>query len=169
MTTVPPGCTLVPASPAVPSVPGYVITTPQFGWDSGARSETRLEGDVELSFTMELVVGVVVGLCAVDDAVASGDHERISHGFYMFTDGGRTYQFQVMEHGVRIGTQGAYVPDPGGDKFIIRRIGDQVIYTLERGSEVYFRYASRAPLEGEVEVVSALYASGDFIPGGGGG
>lgn len=155
-------CVVVPASPAVPSTPGYIVYTPQFAWDAGARSVEQLDGDVELSFTMETVVGVVVGLC-VAGAATVGAREEISHGLYMFTDGGRVRQFQVYERGERLGVVASYADT---DTFYIRRIGGRVIYILEDAGTVLFRYASNTPLEGPVEVLSALYASGDFIPGG---
>lgn len=152
------GCVVVPAAPGVPSVPGYEVRSPQAGWDSGARSVTQLSGDAELSFSMGDVVGVVVGITPAGTDVAV--REAITHGFYMFTDGGRARQFQVYESGERIGVQGTYAVD---DVFYIRRVGDRVFYSLENAGQVFFRYASRVPLAGDIEALSALYASGDQV------
>lgn len=152
-------CVVVPAAPEIPSTPGYLVYTPQLAWDAGARSVEQLDGDVELSFTMGAVIGAVVGLCAIDTAT-SGVREEISHGFYMFIDGGNPQQLQVYERGERVGAVASY---ESTDTFYIRRIGDRVIYSLEAGGVVLFRYASSTPLAGPVEVLSALYASGDMV------
>lgn len=154
-------CVVVPAADAVASVPGYIVTTPQFGWDAGARSVTKLEGDVEVTFSMGAVVGAVVGLCATEDPVTTGVRDAISHGFYAYTDGGRQFLAQIMEHGAR---KGAVIDYGETDVFRIWRVGDVVMYTIEDDTGyVYFRRTSTEPLEGEVEVVSALYATGDKI------
>lgn len=157
-------CVVIPAAAAVPAVPGYETRTKQFGWDAGARSVDQLDDDVELSFTMETVIGVVVGLSAVDAGAEAGVREQISHGFFLFTEGGRVNQLQVIESGVRVGSVDTYAAD---STFRIQRAGGRVFYSVENSEgKVYFRYASRVPLEGTVEAMSALYASGDFIPNG---
>lgn len=152
-------CVVVPAAPEIPETAEYLVYTQQLAWDAGARSVEQLDDDVELSFTMDAVIGVVIGLCAAG-AAASGAREEISHGLYMFTDGGRPWQLQVYELGERIGAVASYAPT---DTFYIRRVGSRVFYSLENAGTVLFRYASRTPLAGPVEVLSALYASGDMV------
>lgn len=151
-------CVFVPAAEGVPSVPGYEVRSPQAGWDAGARSTEQQSGDAQLSFSMGDVVGVVVGVSPAGTEVAV--REAITHGFYTFTDGGRARQFQVYESGERLGAQGEYSVD---DVFYIRRVGERVFYTVENAGQVLFRYASRAPLAGNIEAMSALYASGDQV------
>jgi hypothetical protein len=154
-----PICTTYPAveyQPAVPAVPARWETRPNIGWDAGANSVQVIEGDCELAWTMEMVVGAYVGLTEEREAVP--DPERIAHGFMFHQRAGVPY-FRVVEYGEARSNDVRYYP---GDEFVVRRARDTVSY-LHAGDVIH---SSTAHFDGPASAACSLYASGDVVPTG---
>ena len=149
-------CITTPEQPYVPGTPSRAVVTPVYGWDAGANSLQQYPGDARIRFTMEPAIGVVLGLTNTRDNPES--MPRISHGFLFNKSHAGTPQWQVIEAGVVKTGPGTYT---GATEFRVDRAGTQVSYFVN-GALVY---ASRTPFTGMAICATALYASGDTVPG----
>lgn len=149
-----PVCVYVEPVAPVPSVPPRWEVSPIVGWDAGANSVQVIEGDCELAWTMEMVVGAYVGLTEDREAVPAP--ERIAHGFMFHQRAGVPY-FRVVEYGEARSNDMPYSP---GDEFVVRRARDVVSY-LHDGDVIH---SSIAHFDGPASAACSLYASGDVVP-----
>lgn len=151
-------CYQVPAVPGSPAIPARIDIIPTFAWDSGANSTDMLAGDASLRFTMNKVVGVVLGF--MDDPEDREDvlaYARMSHAFFFNQTPAGAMRVQVMESGVLKGQKIAY---SNVTEFEIRRVGEAVTYRID--GELF--YASRAPNDSDpLSVGVALYGTGDQV------
>ena len=149
----PPVCVTYPAQPALPEIvaqPARVETVPLREWNAGADSVAIEDGDCVVTFVMQVVSGVVVGLEEVSVDPPLGI-ERAPFGLYFAGQ-----QFQVIESGETRTVPRGFTP---GDEFQILRFGSRILYR-HNGQLVYeSKNTSAEPLR----VCSSLYASGDFI------
>lgn len=148
-----PACVTYPPVEAVPAVPARTQLTPLLGWDGGANSVVSQTDNCVATWTMDLVVGVYMGLTTALDTLAPS---RYTHAFYFHQTAGRAV-FRVRESAVDKTGDAFYTP---GDEFRIRRMGGKVEY-FHNGAVVY---ASETPSAGEVYLGTSLYASGDAVP-----
>ena len=149
-------CWTIPADPGQQYVPPRVDMSANAGWNAGAHSVKRLEGDVSLRFHMRKPSGVVLGL--VSDRADPTDRTRITHGFIFTTGADALPRAQVYEAGKQLTSPVVYAEEE--TVFEVRRVGGQVNYYID-DEQVY---SSRTPSSGEVSVGTSLYATGDEAP-----
>lgn len=150
-------CITTPERPHQPAVPARIEPVQVLDWNAGANSVAELAGNVLVRFTMDRVVGVVLGLVA--DRASPANMARITHGILFSQSPGGSPRWQVIEAGAVRTAARDYVPDD--TEFRIERRGAGVVY-LADGELVY---ASRVPSTGTAICGTALYASGDTVPG----
>jgi hypothetical protein len=146
-------CVVCYASPAVEAVPARTISVPRAGWDASAYSQTRLDGDLKLTFNVPSSVGVITGLATER---RSNDPRDVPWAFYVWKSGGAE-KWAVSEAGVLKTTPVVRVPET--DVFRIERCNGTVTY-LHNNLIVY---VSEANSLGSLVAVTCLYASGDGV------
>lgn len=146
-----------PGREEVPAVPPEYAFNPHAGWNAGANSIRTLDGDVHVSFSLDVAAGIVLGFCT--DRASPADFAAITHGVvgdFSPEDGAR--RFQIMERGKLIGVSGSM---SGQTRFDIKRFaGGGVQYMVDDA----LVYTSTEPLFGPLFVASALYLAGDEVP-----
>lgn len=150
----PPVCSYVPPRAYQPASPPRIDVTATTGWDSGANSGVAQGGNCEAVLTMGLVVGAYVGFTQNLDDVAAIN--RYSHALYFHQRAGRPV-FRIVEEGE------ARSPDmdySSIDVFTIRRVAGIVSYWQNDTNILDSTLTS----DGDINVGSALYVSGDMIP-----
>lgn len=146
-------CISCPAVEAVEAVEAQVITQAVHGWNAGAESVTRLEGDCYVQFSQPTCVGAVVGLANTRHGT---DPNGVQFGIYVYRNSGAEW-WKVVENGVA--RTAAVLRDPDDDVFRIERRDGFVSY-FHNGSLVY-----RSTIENHLSliVVACLYSSGDGV------
>lgn len=148
-----------PATAAVPGVqppaqtPAQWLITHNLGWNAGAYSVKRLNGDAYVSFKIPGAAGVIVGFNHVSSGV---DFSEIAHGIYFQAGVARVY-----ESGAPKGEVLSFVPT---DIFIIERVNQQVSYYRQVVGEAAVRmYQSSILSIRSIIVDTSMYAGGDRI------
>ena len=148
-------CTTVPAVEAVEGAPAYVKKVPVYAWNAGANSTAELDGDVELVFTQEPAVGVVIGF--TQDRISVTSRSRVTHGFYFHYDNaGAAPVCQIIEGGRTLTAQ---LPHSRDTEWKVQRIGSTVRYIADDVVVL----TSASPSVGTLSVGCALYATGDTV------
>ena len=150
----PPTCSTIPEQPAVPAVATRVEVRPVRAWDAGANSEQTRDGDVAVRFNVPQAIGSIVGFTV--DRAAVPNRERITHGLYFFLNSAGGRRVSVYENQRVLAAEYPYT---GDDLLEIRRVGGRVSYWRNG----VLLYSSTRPLNGELSVAAAVYASGDLI------
>lgn len=123
------------------------------GWNAGARSIKRVEGDAELTVEpFDNVTGASVGFSAGTDVTSLIEQ---THAF-LFTLTPLGGSAAIYERSVLKQTLGAYVE---GDLFKIRRVEGEVTY-WKNGTLVY---TSLTQSTGPAYLAAALYLGGDRV------
>lgn len=138
-----------PPTPGVPPTPGSWRIDRNFGWNAGARSIDRLDGDVSVTFRVDVASAVAVALArtAVTDF-----HYRGLPFVLLFRDG----EVTVWESGIRRTEPLPFAPE---DRFSISRIGGRVQY--KQGNQVLYDNPDGGT--GPLVVTAALYGGGDRV------
>ena len=163
-------CEYIPYVPAVPASPARIETTPRIGWDAGAQSVVSRDGDCQLEFSVDPVIGAYIGLSADSADVADvTDTSRFRYAFYLHQDNYQN-QYVVIVDGEQCTAPMPYTADT---VFKIRRLGEKVEFRVD--DEVVHIDAASTDL---LYAATTVYASGDAVPeidsccaalGGGGG
>jgi hypothetical protein len=112
-----PAVAAVRPTPATPYQPAQLVIDQRFGWQSGAMSIRRLDGDLYTSFQVPTAAGVVIGLNPV--SIGEG-YLEITHAFYLH--GGL---LSVIERGVHKWGSASFTPS---DVLTIERNAGIVTY-----------------------------------------
>lgn len=146
-----------PGAAAIPGTPDQTLTDLRIGWNAGANSITRLDGNVRTVFTMNTqTTGAVIGLTS-EPRPASGARENIQYAFYFYmTTGGARFGIRDRGRELHIGA-GTYTHEV--TVFEIRRYQGTVFYVID--DEVV--YVSPTPSTGSLCVGSCFYTAGDYI------
>ena len=139
-----------PGSPAVAATPPTYRTDYLDGWNAGADSVQRLDGDVETKFQVDIKAAGAVGF-ARDGTAVAGHFERLSHALY-FTNG----TCQAVESGRLVGAVVPYLP---GSEFRITRGAGVVRYYADNA----LLHESMVPSGGPLQVSAALYRGTDQV------
>ena len=139
----------IPAVDPVPAKPREWETDLREGWNSGARSIQRLEGDIHLSFRVNPAVRVAVGLArGFNDT-----HYRALTFCMRFVNN----QFmQIFENGTEVSGPHMFARN---DRWSILRVGSEVIY--RRNNVELFR--SQTTTLGSLIVVAPIYMGRDRV------
>lgn len=140
---------------AVPAVPDREIVDAHEGWNAGANSVDRLDGNVRTAFQVDIAAAGAVGFAIERPDV--GRFESLSHGFYFDTDpldGLR--RVACMEYGRLMS---APVPYAREDEFELRRVDGRVSFQIN-GQGIYH---SPNLSVGPVIVGAALYRAQDRV------
>jgi hypothetical protein len=146
-------CVRCPAVPAVPARPPSVTRERILGWNASAYSVEQINGPCYVEFTVDRVVGAVVGLAP---ARASDAPRDIPHGFYIYADGG-VQRCVVTENGTA--RTGSLIVQPNSTTYRIER--DQRFARYFVNGLLF--HTSPAPPAAGLVVVSCLYASNDRV------
>lgn len=146
-------CEYIPYVPASPATPARIETTPRFGWDAGARSVVSREGDCQLEFSIDPVVGTYVGLSA--DSADVTDTSRFRYAFYLHQANYQN-QYAVIVDGKQCTAPAPYTAET---VFKIRRLGEKVEFRVD--DEVVHTDVASTDL---LYAATTVYASGDAVP-----
>lgn len=146
-------CSYIPYVPAVPASPARIETTPRIGWDAGAQSAVSREGDCQLEFSIDPVVGTYVGLS--EDSMDVTDISRFRYAFYLHQANYQN-QYAVIVDGEQCTAPAPYTAET---VFKIRRLGEKVEFRVD-DEVVHTDDASLDPLY----AATTVYASGDAVP-----
>lgn len=124
------------------------IADRNLGWNSGARSVERLNGDVYLSFEPRPANNTAVGLARH----RTRNHFRVIPYAFLFNAG----QFRIFESGEEVRSAAFY---SSKDTFQILRVGQEVVY--KHNEQVVHRSAT--PSTGSLITVAAMYTAGDKV------
>lgn len=144
-----------PGQPAIPATPGQWRTDHNVGWNAGAHSVLRLNGDVQLTFKVPIASGVIVGFNRTSQGVGFNE---ITHGIF-FKDG----VAQVRESGVAKGAPQMFAPQ---DLFYIERVNGVVSYYREVGAvppRTLFHQSTVTSTSSSLIVDCSLFTGGDRI------
>lgn len=145
----------IPATPAIPSVPPTYRIETFDGWNAGANSIDRHDGDVETTFGVDIKAAGAVGF-APSGGPKSGRLAALTHAFYFDTDASGTLHAAPMESGRIVGPR---IPAPAEGTYTLRRVGGQVTFHIDGG----LTYTSATPSAGVLMVTTALYRGGDKV------
>lgn len=137
-----------PPAPAPPEPDWQWIIDRRLGWNSGARSIKRLDGDLYFSFRVQPANNTGVGLARG----RQGTHYRMIPFAFLFNNG----RYRITELGKEVYGPVAYDP---ADTFQILRIAGEVVY--KHNEQVVHR--STKTSTGSLIVVSAMYTGGDRV------
>lgn len=142
------GCVVCPYIPSHAAVSSYTVI--DTGWDAGANSVDKFDGDIHTVFQVPAsVAGVVLGFRSTREN--QGDFSLNEHGFYFFSGiGGVMEGGEILEGPFSFGS---------GDTFEIRRYKNHVTYW--RNDELVYRSVQNS--YGPKIVNACLYASGDTV------
>lgn len=155
-------CVTHPAVPPTPGVPDRVARNIDLGWDATANSVITLDGPCLLTFTMQSVVGALVGLRGVRGAATL--FGTFSHGFIFIIQEMIDF-YAVVENGqiVTDYVQRPFVDVDGDgnpiDTFEIERVGSSVVYRVNSDD---IRVAPTL-FTNTATVSAVLFASGDEV------
>lgn len=164
--TDPPGCQTggpcrvvmlsgFPGRGAVPVVPAVETVDVHEGWNAGANSVDRLDGDLRTVFQVDIAAAGAVGFAASRADV--GRFDSLSHAFYFDSDSAAgTRRVACMEFGRWMDAPTAYERDA---EFELRRVAGQVAFSIN-GRRVY---VSPNLSTGPVLVGAALYRAQDRV------
>lgn len=144
-----------PGREAVPGVPDVVTVDTHDGWNAGANSVDRLDGDLRTLFQVDIAAAGAVGFAFERPDV--GRFDLLSHAFYFDTDpfdGSR--RVACMEFGRWMTPPAAYTRD---DEFELRRVNGLVAFSIN-GTGVY---DSPNLSTGPVMVGAALFRAEDRV------
>lgn len=147
-------CTTCTGQPAIAPRPARVVQVANPGWNAGANSIQRLDGDLRAEWTVnERTVGAVCGL-ANTPRVAT-DVSAITHGWYAFTANG-VMLAQPYERGRPKGTS-QVITD--ASVLSIERNAGEVEYFIDGDSH----YESIAPSSGAQLIGCTLFSPDDGV------
>lgn len=118
------------------------------GWNAGARTIERVDGDFYFSFGVNPANRLGVG---VGRDRRSNDYRHIPYAFYFNGDDLRVVELGVVKYGP--------VKFSRHDLFSIVRIGDEVVY--KQNHNVVYR--SQKPSSGSMIGIAAIYMGGDRV------
>lgn len=145
----------IPGTPAVAGTPAVYRIETFDGWNSGANSAARLDGEVETTFKVDIKAAGAVGF-APSGGPKSGRLAALTHAFYFDTDASGTLHAAPMESGRVVGPR---TPAPAGGTYTLRRVGGQVTFHIDDA----LIYTSATPSAGVLMVTTALYRGGDKV------
>lgn len=123
-------CVRCPSRPFRASRPAGFVESSVLGWNAGARSIDRIDGDCYLEWDMPLVSGVV---CGITTQFLSTTPDEVQHGFFFQNIGGGSYA-GVVELGVEKTVPTLHASDA---VFRIERVGGRVRYMID-GDVIYY-------------------------------
>lgn len=147
-------CVYIPYTPASPAMPARIETTSRIGWDAGAQSVVNREGDCQLEFSIDPVVGVYVGLSA--DSADVTDISRFRYALYLHQANYQN-QYAVIVDGEQCTAPAPYT---AGTVFKIRRLGEKVEFRVD-GEVVHDDVGDPGQ---RLFAATTVYASGDAVP-----
>lgn len=151
-------CLICPEIDAVTAIAPQQITSPNIGWNSGARSIDTLDGNLHVAFTMNGTEnGVILGFQRAPEIRPPVSPAFITHGWYFFNLRG-SYA-ALYESGAQFGDPVAY---DEADLFEVRRVNGVVTYAING----VVKATSARRLYGPLRAMTCLYAAGDSAPGG---
>ncbi|HZX81044.1 MAG TPA: hypothetical protein VFE72_08855 [Lysobacter sp.] len=145
-----------PGRPVIPSVAAVYREDVRLGWNTGAVSVTKRDGDVRTEFMPEVEAAGAIGFRPTGAGDVT-DYRLLTHAFYFDLAPTGERRARPMESGRLVGTALTYAP--GVAKFELRRGGGVVNYLVD-GQLVHI---SAAPSGGELEVGVCLYRAGDGV------
>lgn len=151
------GVMLVVKTPATPPRRARPPVTREnyfYGWNAGANSKKRLDGDVEAQWRVD-AFGAATGFTA-DGAKVAGDYKQLSHAWYIDTDGRGFMRATPMEFGQRVGTSRRCTPNT---KFGLKRTSGVVSYLMDGTVE----HISALPSFGRLQLSTALFRGKDRV------
>lgn len=138
-----------PPVAGVPATPAQWLTDHQIGWNAGAHSVKRPDGDVQASFKVPAASGIIVGFNHVSLGVGFGE---ITHGIFF-----RQGVARVYESGAAKGEVLGFLPT---DTFRIERVNGTVSYYKE--GALFYQSATLSTADSLI-VDASLYSGGDRI------
>lgn len=144
----------VPASAGRPAIPGIPATQGQWnidhqiGFNAGAWSVKRLDGDVQTTFKIIQAAGIFVGFTNEDPRQG---YKRMSHSLYF-----RDFVVQVREFGVQVGPSSSFTRN---NLFAIERTNGRITY-LRDGVRIF---TSATISSGSLVIDTDLYSAGDTV------
>ncbi|MGO1073572.1 hypothetical protein [Lysobacter sp. CA199] len=144
-----------PGRDAVPGVPDIETVDTHDGWNAGANSVDRLDGDLRTVFQVDIAAAGAVGFAF--ERPDAGLYTSLSHAFYFDTDPlDGTRRVACMEFGRWMTTPTTYTR---GDEFELRRQSGLVAFSIN-GESVY---VSPNLSTGPVIVGAALFRAQDRV------
>lgn len=146
-----------PGTPGTPGTPAVYDLDPRIGWNAGADSIERLDGDVFTEFGVSIVAAAVVGLTRSSAPEASvGQRDRTTHAFYFDRDAQGVLRYRIHELG-RTRAGPFLAPDEG--RYRIERVDGRVRYLVD--DQQVFQSPLRS--SGELMVTASLYRADDVV------
>lgn len=148
-----------PGRAAVPAVPEVRHIDYRVGWNAGANSAGRLDGDVHLQFPVSVTPQGAAAVGWANARLDPTDFRTLTHAFLFTPDPETgTTQVAVLERGRVLLRLGPAAPNA---LYHLRRIGGAVHYAID-GDEVF---VSAAFSGGPLLVGAALYRADDIVGG----
>ena len=149
------GCMVCPATDGAPATPTRVITSANLGWNAGANSILKLDGDVHM---VEAITAVPVDTYLGFKYARANQTQpyRLAYAFRIYKLGTQA-SYELWEGTAqRVGAN----PYVLGTPLEIVRASGQVTYFVN-GSLVY---SSAVPSKGPLLVNACLFSAGDTLP-----
>lgn len=151
------GVMLVVKTPRIqpkPARPPVIHENYFYGWNAGADSKQRLDGDAEAQWRVD-AFKAAVGFAA-DGTKVDGDYKKLSHAWYIDTDDRGSPRATPMEFGQLVGAARKYNPNT---EFGLRRVAGVVTYLMDGAVE----HVSMLSSSGQLQLSAAMFRGGDGV------